>query len=38
MFIVLPNKIDGLAALESKLPDTFMNQVDRTMVTAKWVS
>ncbi len=35
MFIVLPNKIDGLPALESKLPNTFMNQVDRMIETAE---
>ena len=28
MFIVLPNQVDGLPALEEKLTENFMNQVD----------
>ena len=28
MFIVLPNQVDGLPALEEKISENFMNQID----------
>ena len=36
MFVVLPNKVDGLGALESKMSGTFMDQVDQVIGTAKY--